>query len=96
MSNPFSPFKSNHNIPILGRAFTVKSGFSTTMITCGCGANEPILLIASNPGQCPSCKKLFKVNEFRFDGNTGQVHTQIGYASPQDVEQEAKKEPVLQ
>ena len=89
-NSPFRPFASNNHIPILWQAFTVKGGFSTVMLQCGCSAKEPIMLVGSNPGACQSCGNMYAVAEFGFTAQTGQIQTKvaIGKAGPQPVEVE--------
>jgi hypothetical protein len=65
-------------IPIIGQPFTVKSGFATTLIQCGCERAEPIILLASTPASCRACGRTFVCVGFAFDGQTGQIQARVG------------------
>ena len=74
---PFRPFDPKPAVPILGQAFTVQSGFPTTLVTCGCEAKTPVLLVGTSPGSCPACRRVFVVQDFSFTGQTGQVQVSL-------------------
>lgn len=76
------PFPAER-IPIVGQAFTPKGGFPTAMITCGCEAKTPILLIANSPAQCGECKRIFVIQKFAVDNATGQMQLAIGLVAQQ-------------
>ena len=64
-------------VPIVGQPFTVNSGFPTALITCGCEAKTPVLLVGVAPGVCPMCRRVFVVQGFSFNGETGQVQVSL-------------------
>lgn len=76
MSNPFSLVKNN-NVPIVGQPFTVLSGAATALIVCSCEAKTPILLVGMAPGACPACRRVFVVQDFSFNGQTGAVSVSL-------------------
>ena len=72
---PFRPLAGD--VPIVGRPFTVNSGFPTALITCGCDAKTPVLLVGVVPSVCPACRRVFVVQKFAFDGETGSVQVSL-------------------
>lgn len=79
MSHPYRPFPRS-NIPLVGQAFTVKNGFATVMIQCGCGANEPVLIVGDAQAPCGACGRVYAQMEFTYSRQTGQINAAIGIA----------------
>lgn len=75
-------FKPPANIPIIGQPFTVKNGFATVVIQCGCEAKEPVLLIGGNPGTCKACRRSFVCTGATFNAQSGQMQVQVGLIQP--------------
>jgi hypothetical protein len=73
------PVLANTTVPIVGQAFTLKSGYATALIQCGCEAREPLLLVGQFPTQCPACRRGFVLTAFTV--SQGQVQVQIGLVS---------------
>jgi hypothetical protein len=85
VSHPFKSFpQGNGNIPLVGQAFAVKSGFSTVLIQCGCEAKTPLLVVGQAHSVCPACLRAFAVMEFAADNKTGQIHAKVGMARMDD------------
>jgi len=70
------------NVPIIGQPFTLKGGFSTTLVQCECEAKVPVLVIGAGPGVCAACRRTFVVLKFAFDGQTGQIQANVALAQP--------------
>lgn len=93
MGDVFRGFKPNGSgkpttiqadgIPIIGQAFQMKGGFPTASIQCGCPGRDAVLLVGATPGQCQSCKRVFVMQTFQFDGRTGQISANIALAQAQ-------------
>jgi hypothetical protein len=78
-NNVFRPFQNN-NIPILGQAFTIKTGFGTVLIECGCEAKSPVLIVGGAHATCPACGRIFACVEFTANNQTNQIQAKIGIA----------------
>jgi hypothetical protein len=71
------PFRHD-DVPIVGQPFKVCGGFATVSLQCACASKEPILLIGNTPARCPACQRGFLIVGFTFDGQTGQLHVNLG------------------
>jgi hypothetical protein len=63
-SNPPTPFPQAPGVPILGQPFQLKNIYCpvTANLSCTCGGAETdVAIVASVPGTCPSCHKIFNI-----------------------------------
>ncbi len=73
---PPIPFPNANQIPIVGQPFTHQGGFWTEMLTCGCEARTPLLLVGGGVAECPACHRKVTVTSVDWNGQTG--HCQVG------------------
>jgi hypothetical protein len=65
-------------IPIVGQAFTPRSGFITAVISCNCdGASTEVLLIAGFPQVCRRCGRKYMLAAGSADHTTGQLQLKV-------------------
>jgi hypothetical protein len=82
-SIPFSPPTSA--IPILGQAFKLKGVLPQVLVQCACEAKEPVLLLGMGAqGTCPSCGRLFVLEEVH-GVKGGDVSATVGVGVPRPV-----------
>lgn len=79
------PFTPRDAIPIVGQAVTLKGGFATVLVQCGCGAKEPVLLVGPSPQACAACGRRMAVASSTFNA-LGQVTAEIGFVAPEPRE----------
>lgn len=77
-SRAFRPFQAPQGVPIVGAPFTFRSWFPTALVTCGCAAKEPVLIVGTGIGTCPACGRGFAVGTVQHNAQSGQ--SQIGIA----------------
>lgn len=73
-----APFSTTTQVPILGSPFSFVQWHPTVLITCGCEAKTPILLVGRSVGPCAACGRAFAVKQLTYDGLTGQSNVEIG------------------
>lgn len=79
---PTLAFKGPNAIPIVGQPFTIKAWFPTVMLVCNCEGKQPVMIPRGAAAQCPSCKKLYTIQQLAFTPE-GNVNFGIGVMTPE-------------
>lgn len=69
-------------VPIIGRPFEIKSWHATVLVTCNCGAHEPIMLVGLSVATCPACGRGARLQSLAFDGATGECRLNLATVHP--------------
>jgi hypothetical protein len=66
---PPAPLRFNGlDIPVVGQPFTIKGWFPTVLLVCNCRGKEPIMIPRGAGGQCPSCKRVYTIQQIHTPG----------------------------
>ena len=85
------------DVPIVGQPFALKKWLMTVLVTCNCGAHEPVLIVGhlGAKGVCPACKRIFMVRGFKTNGPRVDWDFVIGMLTPDGVAEEAPADAPL-
>lgn len=79
-------FKAPAGVTIIGQPFTIKAWFPTVMLVCNCEGKEPVMVPRGGGAPCPSCRKIYSIQQVQFT-EAGGVQFGIGIMAP-DTEAE--------
>jgi hypothetical protein len=75
-------FQPKNSIPIIGQPFEIRGWFPTVLLVCNCDGKHPVMIPRGAAAQCPSCKKLYTIQQIAFTPD-GNVNFGIGMMTPE-------------
>lgn len=77
-------------IPIIGQPFAIRGWFPTVLLVCNCAGKEPVMVPRGAAAQCPSCKKLYTIQQIAMTPD-GNINFGIGVMTREDAAEMAEQ-----